>query len=81
MQLIYQKIEELPTKCKEIFKLTYFEGMKAGEIAKQLNISTSTVTTQRSIAIKYLKEVLSAEQFLLAFLLLNGALQTWPYTA
>jgi RNA polymerase sigma-70 factor (ECF subfamily) len=81
MQLIHQKIEELPEKCKEIFKLTYFEGMKAGEIAKQLHISTSTVTTQRSIALKYLKGVLSAEQFLLAFLLLNGSLQTLHHTA
>ncbi len=76
LQMIHQKIEELPKKCKEIFKLTYFEGMKAGEIAKLLRISTSTVTTQRSIAIKYLKAVLSEEQFLLACLLLNGGLQT-----
>lgn len=81
MQLIHQKIEGLPKKCKEIFKLTYFEGMKAGEIAKLLKISTSTVTTQRSIAIKYLKEVLSEEQFLLVCLLLNGSLHVLSFTA
>ena len=80
LQLIHARIEELPKKCREIFKLTYFEGMKAGEIAKQLNISTSTITTQRSIAIKYLKAVLSEEQFLLACLLLNGCLHALPFT-
>ena len=81
LQLIYKKIEELPKKCKEIFKLTYFEGMKAGEIAQLLAISTSTVTTQRSLAIKYLKAVLSEDQFLLACLLLNGSLQVLHHAA
>lgn len=81
MQLIYQKIEELPNKCKEIFKLTYFEGLHAGEIAKKLNIATSTVTTQRSIAIKYLRAVLSADDFLVFLLLLNGGLQVMPHVA
>lgn len=76
MQLIYQKIEELPKKCREIFKLTYFEGLHAGEIAKKLNISTSTVTTQRSIGIKYLKAVLSEEDFLLFLLLFNVCSET-----
>lgn len=77
LQLIHQKIEVLPKKCKEIFKLTYFEGMKAGEIAKLLHISTSTVTTQRSIAIKYLREVLSQEEFLLFCLLATTPASTF----
>lgn len=77
LQLIHQKIEVLPKKCKEIFKLTYFEGMRAGEIAKLLHISTSTVTTQRSIAIKYLREVLSEEEFLLFCLLATTPASTF----
>ena len=81
MQIIYKKIEELPNKCKEIFKLTYFEGLHAGEIAKKLNISTSTVTTQRHIAIKYLKAVLSEEDFLVLLLLVNGSLHIIPHLA
>jgi RNA polymerase sigma-70 factor (ECF subfamily) len=81
MQLIYQKVEELPKKCREIFKLTYFEGLHAGEIARQLNISTSTVTTQRYNAIKYLKAVLSEEDFLLFLLVFAGGLQVIPIVA
>ncbi|OQP48050.1 hypothetical protein A4H97_29905 [Niastella yeongjuensis] len=79
MQKIYDKIEELPNRCKQIFKLTYLEGLHAGEIAKQLNISTSTVTTQRHIAIKYLKAVLSEEDFLALLLLVDGGLSIIPH--
>jgi len=81
MKKIYDRIEELPDRCKEIFKLTYFEELHAGEIAKKLNISTSTVTTQRHLAIKYLKAVLSEEDFLVLLLLLNGSLAIVPHLA
>lgn len=62
LERIHQKIERLPRRCREIFILTYIEGMKAGEIAKFLNISTSTVTTQRALAIKSLKKILTNEE-------------------
>jgi RNA polymerase sigma-70 factor (family 1) len=81
MQLIYQKIEELPTKCREVFKLTYFEGLQAGEIAKKLNISTSTVTTHRYNGLQYLKAVLSEEDFLVFLLLFTSGLQAVPHMA
>ena len=71
LSIIYRKVEELPERCREIFKLTYFEGLKAGEIAQRLNISTSTVTTQRSIAIKHLREVLTDENFIMLCLVFN----------
>lgn len=81
MQKIYEKIEELPKKCREIFKLTYFEGLHAGQIAKKLGISSSTVTTQRHIAIKYLKAVLSEEDFLVLLLLVNGGITVLSHIA
>ncbi|AEV98745.1 RNA polymerase, sigma-24 subunit, ECF subfamily [Niastella koreensis GR20-10] len=81
MKKVYEKIEELPDKCKQIFKLTYLEGLQAGEIAQKLNISTSTVTTQRHIGIKYLRAVLSEEDFLVLLLLINGSLSLIPHFA
>ena len=72
LHLLHEKIEKLPRKCREIFKLTYFEDLKAGEIASRLNISPSTVTTQRARAIKILKEMFSAEEWLLVLVLLSG---------
>src|SRR5258708_7882594 len=69
---VYLEVPHLPDKCKQIFLLTYFEGLRAGEIAERLNITVSTVTTQRSRAIKYLKQVLSGEDYALFCLILAG---------
>ena len=81
MQLIHQKIEDLPKKCREVFKLTYFEGLQAGEIARRLNISTSAVTSHRHNAIKYIKAVLAEEDFLVFLLLIGEGLRHIPHTA
>ncbi|MEN8119285.1 MAG: RNA polymerase sigma-70 factor [Bacteroidota bacterium] len=51
---IYQTIEQLPDKCKEIFKLKRFDELKNREIAEQLQISIKTVETQMTRALKYL---------------------------
>ena len=68
LERIHQKIEHLPRRCRQICKLTYLEGMTTGQIARQLRISVSTVTTQRALAIKYLKKVLTDEEFKLLLL-------------
>lgn len=44
---LHREIEQLPEKCKEIFKLIYFEDMKTDEIAKLLNLSVQTVRNQK----------------------------------
>ena len=72
LTVIHNKLDQLPKKCREIFRLTYFEGLKAGEIATRLNISTSTVTTQRSLAIKHLKQILTNEEFMLLLVVLSA---------
>ncbi|HMP28629.1 MAG TPA: RNA polymerase sigma-70 factor [Saprospiraceae bacterium] len=45
-------VNKIPTKAKEIFKMSKYDGMKYREIAEQLNISVKTVETQmtRSLA-------------------------------
>ncbi|MDF1548254.1 MAG: RNA polymerase sigma-70 factor, partial [Bacteroidales bacterium] len=52
---IYGLIEQLPTECKRIFKLSRFEELKYKEIAERLQISIKTVETQMSRALKFLK--------------------------
>jgi RNA polymerase sigma-70 factor (family 1) len=64
LSLLMKKIDVLPKKCREIFMLTYFENLTSGEIAQRLNISTSTVTTQRARALKILRTVFTEEEFL-----------------
>lgn len=78
MQTIYTQVQKLPDKCREIFILTYFKGLKANEIAALLGITVSTVTTQRQRAIQYLRGVLSEEHFLMLCLMLKGLHQMYP---
>jgi len=56
---INQSISELPDKCREIFLLCRFEGLKYGQIAEKLNISVKTVEMQMGIALKKMKDKLS----------------------
>ncbi len=55
---IKDAINNLPEKCREIFELSRFEGLKYLEIADELNISVKTVETQMSRAFKSLREKL-----------------------
>ena len=47
--------DELPPKRREIFVLSRKEGLSNKEIAKQLNISESTIETQLSKALAFMK--------------------------
>lgn len=60
---IYEIIENLPAKCRKIFKMNRFEGLKNEEIAQILNLSKRTVETQISKALKILKNKLSDYEY------------------
>ena len=68
---IREVIDSLPDKCREIFELNRFEGLKYGEIARQLDISVKTVENQISKALKILREQLGKYLTLLLWLLLH----------
>ncbi|MGY3053814.1 RNA polymerase sigma-70 factor (family 1) [Pedobacter sp. UYEF25] len=53
-------INNLPVRCKLIFKLIKVDGLKYKEAAALLNISTKTVENQLAIAFKKIAEVLKA---------------------
>ncbi len=55
---INEAIQSLPEKCREIFILNRFEGLKYHEIAEKLDISVKTVEAQMSKALKILREKL-----------------------
>lgn len=56
---INRALDDLPDKCREIFLMNRFDGLKYREIAEKLNISIKTVETQMSRALKSLRERLS----------------------
>lgn len=52
MASMHQAIEELPPRCKMIFKLIREDGLKYKEVADILNISVNTIDAQMAIAVK-----------------------------
>ena len=65
-------IEGLPQKCKEVFEMSRFDGLKYNEIADKLGISVKTVENQMSKALKVLREKLADYLSIVIWLLWNG---------
>ena len=59
LEFIMKKVGELPERKQEIFRLSYLEGLKASEIAEQLNLSVRTVENQLYRTLLILKKKLS----------------------
>lgn len=58
---IRSAIDELPPRCKMIFKLVREDGLKYREVAGILNISVNTVDAQMVIAVKKVSEKLRTD--------------------
>jgi len=52
MQRMHQAIDQLPPRCKMIFKLIREDGLKYREVAEILGISVNTIDAQMAIAVK-----------------------------
>lgn len=55
---LFQCIDQLPVRCREVFLKSRFEMHKQQEIAEILSISVKTVKAQIGKALKYLKHCL-----------------------
>jgi len=56
LKKIQEAVNELPPRCKIIFKLVREDGLKYKEVADILNISTNTIDAQMVIAVKKISE-------------------------
>lgn len=53
--VIYDEVNRLPERCREVFLLSRSEGLSYKEIAERLSLSEKTVENQISIALKRLR--------------------------
>lgn len=56
--LIQDTVNQLPERCREVFKLSRFEQLSHKEIAERLNISVKTIENQMTKALKTLRNKL-----------------------
>jgi RNA polymerase sigma-70 factor (ECF subfamily) len=66
---IEQALSTLPEKCRQVFEMSRYQGMKYREIAEELDIAQKTVEAHMSKAMKTLRLELKDYQLLLIFLL------------
>lgn len=67
--IIADAVNSLPERCREIFILSRFEGLRHKEIAEHLNISTNTIEGQIAIALRKLKVALKNHLPLFIFII------------
>jgi len=65
-ELLQQCIEKLPEKCRKVFTMSRFQGLKSQEIADELGINIRTVDSQIYHALKIIKKELKEYLLLIA---------------
>ena len=66
--LLFNAIHSLPDRERQIFELSFIEGLKNIEIAEQLGVSDSTVKKAKAKVLEILREELDPRLFLFFFL-------------
>ena len=69
-QRVAAALDELPEKCRLVFEMSRFQGLKYREIAEEFEISQKTVEAHMSKALKMLRERLQ-DYFILFLLFLD----------
>lgn len=67
--LIDGVMQELPEKCREVFRLSRFDGVMNQQIAEQLGISKSTVENHLNKALRHFRKRLAEFGYALSVLL------------
>ena len=63
---VVTSIKLLPPKCRQIFRMFYFEGKDYNQIAKELGLSINTIRVQKARALAILRQHPSLTLFFLA---------------
>lgn len=68
LDLVFAEVDRLPEKMRNIFLLSYRDGLKPAEIAEKLGLEVRTVSNQKTNAIRILKSIISQHPKLVIFL-------------
>jgi len=55
LQQVYEIVNDLPTKCREVMLLSYSGGLDCHEIASKMQVSVHTVRNQRNRGVHLIK--------------------------
>lgn len=70
MRRIFEQVDKLPVQLKEVFMLSYQDGLKPAQIAERLNLNVQTIKNRKVSALKVLRAAVNHEPLLLAIVLL-----------
>jgi RNA polymerase sigma-70 factor (ECF subfamily) len=65
VQILYDRINQLPDRMQQVFKLTYLDGFSRTEVAQMLNLSENTIRNTNAAAMKVLRLTLGVEQVMI----------------
>lgn len=71
IEILYNTIDRLPDKCRQVFLMACLNDKTYQEIANETGTSINTVKTQIKTALKFLRENLQKDQFFSVLLLLT----------
>ena len=69
VQILYERINQLPDRMQQVFKLTYLDGYSRTEVAEMLNLSENTIRNTNAAAMKAIRLTLGVEQMVVLFFL------------
>lgn len=58
VKLIEEQVQQLPERMREVFLLSFRDGLKPAQVAEQLGIHVKTVSNQKLSAVKLLRAAL-----------------------
>jgi RNA polymerase sigma-70 factor (ECF subfamily) len=64
LHLIYQEIDQLPPKCREVIKWHFIHGLTLAEVATKMSLTESTIRSQKARGLELLKGTLLQKNML-----------------
>jgi RNA polymerase sigma-70 factor (family 1) len=58
---VQQALQQLPPGCRQVIHLSFFEGLRNQEVAARLHVSVNTVKTQKTRALRLMREILKSQ--------------------